>query len=210
MAVLAAHLRGNPRVGVAGPVLLDQDGEVRLDSYKGPPSLWSACNAFFPLGGALIGTRFHPEASLLRDAARGGPVPRVCGSAIAIRREAFDEAGPMDERYFLYFEEVEWQERVAGRGWGIELVPEARIVHAIQGARCARRGRSLRGQRLLLPARAWLRPGRIARVMLTGFAMSRLVLRGAMLVPRLRAKARRMDAGYAALATRVRELRAAA
>ena len=97
-----------------------------------------------------------------------------------------------------------------GARLGDRAVPEARIVHAIQGgevretwppyvdsAFCYLRGRGYA-------------PARIARVMLTGFAMSRLVLRGAMLVPRLRAKARRMDAGYAALATRVRELRAAA
>jgi GT2 family glycosyltransferase len=212
LAALRDHLRANPRVGVAGPVLLEPDGAVRLDSYKGLPSLWSLfCGAFFPLGGVLLGTRFHPELRARRDSDRGGPVPRVCGSAMAIRRETFDEAGPMDEGYFLYFEEVDWQRRAAERGWGIEIVPESRVVHAIQGGQVnetwppayvdsAFRYLSARGH-----PRA-----RIARVLLAGFALSRLTLRIAAVIPSLRTKARRMDAGYAALADQVRRIRDAA
>jgi N-acetylglucosaminyl-diphospho-decaprenol L-rhamnosyltransferase len=209
LAALRDHLRENPRVGVAGPVLLDADGSVRLDSYKGLPSLWSVfCGAFFPLGRALTGTRLHPELRARRDSDRGGPAPRVCGSAMAIRREAFDEAGPMDESYFLYFEEVEWQGRAAARGWGIEVVPEARVVHAIQGGHV----RETWPLAYVDSAFRYLRglghgPARVARVLLAGFALSRLALRGAALVPSLRAKARRMDAGYAELAARVRALR---
>jgi N-acetylglucosaminyl-diphospho-decaprenol L-rhamnosyltransferase len=209
LAALRDHLKANPRVGVAGPVLLETDGTVRLDSYKGLPSLWSLfCGAFFPLGRALMGTRFHPELRARRDSDRGGPVPRVCGSAMAIRREAFEDAGPMDEGYFLYFEEIEWQRRAAVRGWGIEVVPESRVVHAIQGGNVRETWplpyvdsafRYMRGR--------GHERARIARVLLVGFALSRMTLRVAALVPSLAAKARRMDAGYAELATRVRGIR---
>jgi N-acetylglucosaminyl-diphospho-decaprenol L-rhamnosyltransferase len=207
LAALRDHLRKNPRVGVAGPVLLDMDGSVRLDSYKALPSPWSLfCGAFFPLGRALLGTRFHPELRARRDSDRGGPVARVCGSAMAIRREAFNEAGAMDECYFLYFEEVEWQRRAAAHGWGIELVPDARVVHAIQGGHVRETWplpyvdgafRYLRG--------VGHEPAKLAWVLLTGFALSRLTLHAAAGVPVLRAKAKRMDAGFAELATRVRE-----
>jgi GT2 family glycosyltransferase len=155
-----------------------------------------------------MGTRFHPELRAARDSDKDGPVARVCGSAMAIRRTAFDDAGPMDEAYFLYFEEVDWQRRAAHRGWHIELVPEAQIVHAIQGGHVRETWpipyvdsafRYLRS--------CGYRPAQIARVLLTGFALSRAALRAAAAVPALRAKARRMDAGYALLARRVRELR---
>lgn len=209
LAALRDHLRENPRGGVAGPVLLDGDGAVRLDSYKALPSLWSLfCGAFFPLGRALMGTRFHPELRAARDSEKGGPVARVCGSAMAIRREAFDEAGPMDEGYFLYFEEVDWQRRAGAQGWGIEVVPAARVVHEIQGGHVretwpppyvdsAFRYLSGRGHA----------PAHVARVLLAGFTLSRLALRAAALLPGLRSKARRMDVGYAELATRVRDIR---
>jgi N-acetylglucosaminyl-diphospho-decaprenol L-rhamnosyltransferase len=212
LAALRDHLQANPDVGVVGPVLLETDGAVRLDSYKQLPSLWSLfCGAFFPLGRVLMGTRFHPELRARRDSDRGGPVPRICGSAMAIRRAAFDEAGPMDEGYFLYFEEIEWQRRAADHGWGIEVVPESRVVHAIQGGEVKETWplpyvdsafRYMRGRGLGL--------ARIARVLLVGFALSRLTLRAAAAIPPLRAKAARMDAGYAELETRVRAIRAAA
>jgi N-acetylglucosaminyl-diphospho-decaprenol L-rhamnosyltransferase len=209
LAALRDHLRDNPRVGVAGPVLLDRDGAVRLDSYKALPTLWSVfTGAFFPLGRALMGTHFHPELRAASDSDKGGPVARVCGSAMAIRRTAFDDAGPMDEAYFLYFEEVDWQRRAAHRGWDIGLVPHARVVHAIQGGHV----RETWPIPYVDSAFGYLRscgyrPAQIARVLLAGFALSRAALRVAAMVPALRAKARRMDAGYAELARRVRELR---
>jgi N-acetylglucosaminyl-diphospho-decaprenol L-rhamnosyltransferase len=209
LSALRNHLHKHPEVGVAGPVLLDLDGSVRLDSYKGLPSLWSIfCGAFFPLGRVLMGTRFHPELRARRDSARGGPVARVCGSTMAIRRAAFDEVGPLDESYFLYFEDVEWQRRAAAQGWGIEVVADARVVHAIQGAHV----RETWPLPYVDSAFRYLvglghAPRRIAAVLLTGFALSRMALRAAAAVPALRDKAKRMDAGYAKLATRVRELR---
>jgi len=212
LAALRDHLRQNPRVGVAGPVLLDHDGEVRLDSYKALPTLWSVfTGAFFPLGRVLMGTRFHPELRSRRDSAKGGPVARICGSAMTIRREAFDSAGPMDEGYFLYFEEVDWQGRAAAEGWGIEVVPKAVVVHAIQGGHV----RETWPLPYVDSAFRYLRghgheAATVARVLLAGFALSRATLRAAAVVPRLREKARRMDAGYAELAARVRELRDAA
>jgi GT2 family glycosyltransferase len=212
LAALLDHLRANPRVGVAAPLLLETHGAVRLDSYKGLPSLWSLfCGAFFPLGGVLLGTRFHPELRARGDSDRGGPVARVCGSAMAIRREAFDQAGPMDEGYFLYFEEVDWQRRAAERGWGIEIVPESRVVHAIQGGQVNETWPPAYVDSAFryLGARGHPRT-RIARVLLAGFALSRLTLRIAAVIPSLRTKARRMDAGYAALADQVRRIRDAA
>jgi GT2 family glycosyltransferase len=209
LLALRNHLRQHPQVGVAGPVLLDLDGSVRLDSYKALPSLWSIfCGAFFPLGRMLMGTRLHPELRARRDSALGGPVARVCGSAMAIRRAVFDEVGPLDESYFLYFEDVEWQRRAAAQGWGIEVVADARVIHAIQGAHV----RETWPLPYVDSAFRYLvglghRPRQIAGALLTGFALSRLALRAAAAAPALRGKARRMDAGYAELTTRVRGLR---
>jgi GT2 family glycosyltransferase len=208
LAELRDHLRDAPAAGVAGPVLLDRGGDVRLDSYKALPGLWSVfVGAFFPLGQALVGTRLHPELRARRDSAKGGPVPRVCGSAMAIKREAYDETGPLDERYFLYFEEVDWQRRAAGRGWQIDVVPEARVLHAIQGGHVRETWPVSYVDSAFRYLSATHPPQRVAAVLLAGFALSRATLRVAALVPPLRAKARRMDAGYAELFSHVRELR---
>ena len=51
------------------------------------------------------------------------------GSCMFVRRAAFDEVGPFDERYFLFSEEVDWMRRAADRGWSVVFTPEARCVH---------------------------------------------------------------------------------
>jgi hypothetical protein len=46
-----------------------------------------------------------------------------------VRGAALAEAGPMDERYFMYSEEVEWCWRLRQAGWAIWQVPAARVTH---------------------------------------------------------------------------------
>jgi GT2 family glycosyltransferase len=46
-----------------------------------------------------------------------------------VRREALEQAGPMDEAYFMYSEEVEWCWRIRRAGWAIWQEPAARVTH---------------------------------------------------------------------------------
>ena len=46
-----------------------------------------------------------------------------------VRREAIEQVGPMDDRFFMYCEEIDWAMRMHRAGWGVYCVPEAEIVH---------------------------------------------------------------------------------
>jgi hypothetical protein len=46
-----------------------------------------------------------------------------------VRREVLAQVGLLDERYFIYSEEVEWCWRIRRAGWAIWQVPTARVVH---------------------------------------------------------------------------------
>jgi GT2 family glycosyltransferase len=46
-----------------------------------------------------------------------------------LRRTAYDDVGPFDERYFLFSEEVDWMRRASDRGWSVVFTPEAHCVH---------------------------------------------------------------------------------
>src|SRR5579863_3232429 len=50
----------------------------------------------------------------------------VVGSVMLLRREAIDDVGLFDERFFLYAEETDWQHRARKRGW-----TSAVCVHAV-------------------------------------------------------------------------------
>jgi len=46
-----------------------------------------------------------------------------------IRREVIEEIGPMDEGYFLYFDDVDYCRRARRAGWRVLYWPEARVAH---------------------------------------------------------------------------------
>jgi GT2 family glycosyltransferase len=48
-----------------------------------------------------------------------------------IRREVFEAVGPLDEGYFMYFEEVDFCHRARRAGWPCWYVPAARVVHLV-------------------------------------------------------------------------------
>ncbi len=63
------------------------------------------------------------------DHARAQAVDWVIGACMLVRRAAVDDVGGMDERFFLYFEDVDWCFRMGRQGWKVYYVPQAEMVH---------------------------------------------------------------------------------
>lgn len=83
--------------------------------------------------------KFFPNARALRehlmldwDHETTRDVDWVIGGAVLARREAVADVGKMDERFFLYFEDVDWCYRMHQRGWRVVYHPAARMVHHYQ------------------------------------------------------------------------------
>jgi N-acetylglucosaminyl-diphospho-decaprenol L-rhamnosyltransferase len=55
----------------------------------------------------------------------------VAGASMIVRRQVFETAGLMDEKYFLYFEEVDFCIAAKNAGWTCWYVPESRVVHYV-------------------------------------------------------------------------------
>lgn len=53
---------------------------------------------------------------------------------VLIRKEVFDRIGLLDEKYFMYFEDVEFCYRAKAAGWEIVNVPQAKAVHLRGGS----------------------------------------------------------------------------
>jgi N-acetylglucosaminyl-diphospho-decaprenol L-rhamnosyltransferase len=51
------------------------------------------------------------------------------GAALVVRRDAWDAVGGFDERYFMYGEDLDLSLRLRLAGWGIGIVPAARVAH---------------------------------------------------------------------------------
>lgn len=139
-ALVAAADR-HPRAAAVGPRLEYPDGRLQR-SVRGFPTLWRIATEYLYL------RKLAPRSRALNafygagfDHATEQTVEWVMGACFLVRRAAYDEVGPFDERYFMFSEEVDWMRRAADRGWSVVFTPDARCVH-VGGA--AHRGRLFR------------------------------------------------------------------
>src|SRR5512135_2731777 len=125
-AKILAAFAEDPELGAAGAELVDPDGSPQWSAGGRPGALWMfALATGLPKAlGRLPGYRRWK-----RPGARGPAARWVSGAALAIRRRAWEEAGPLDERFAFYCQDLEYCERLRSRGWRIALVPGARVRH---------------------------------------------------------------------------------
>jgi GT2 family glycosyltransferase len=67
----------------------------------------------------------------------------VTGSVLLLRWEALQQVGELDERFFLYGEETDWERRAAQLGWRAALCPDVVAVHDGAGSSADPRRREL-------------------------------------------------------------------
>jgi hypothetical protein len=56
----------------------------------------------------------------------------VQSAGMLVRRDAFEQVGPLDPAFFVYSDEVDWQRRARDAGWSVLYVPSATIMHREQ------------------------------------------------------------------------------
>ncbi|HPF36376.1 MAG TPA: glycosyltransferase family 2 protein [Candidatus Krumholzibacteria bacterium] len=138
LARLAAFLDATPQAGACGPLLTDADGRPTLSWGTGPRLRYHLLNIVDPARRWLPGPL--RAATAARPGPDGGPPLRVgyvVGACLAAPRRVWAAVGPLDERFFLYFEETDWCRRAAAQGLEIWCVPEARVAH-LEGRAAAR------------------------------------------------------------------------
>lgn len=137
IAALADHLDVHPGCGVAAPMLEHRDGSPQPSAYRRfPGTAIMALELCAPLGFVverIAGNRHPYRAAAAGTDRHAVPVAHVIGAVLAIRRSAYEAAGPFDEGFFLYLEETEWQRRVGRAGFTVEILPATRVVHLVRG-----------------------------------------------------------------------------
>lgn len=145
---LVQFMDAHADVGLAGAQLRNPDGTLQFSSrtfYTLPAILLRRT----PLGRLFPDSRAVREHLMLDwDHATPRDVDWVLGAAMIVRRSAVHEVGPADERFFLYFEDVDWCYRMHQAGWRVAYVPNAVMVHHHQ--RESARGLASRGLRIHL------------------------------------------------------------
>lgn len=108
LARLRAALAADPRCALTAPVVVTPAGVVSSR-------------------GGRLGRRWDVDET--------GPATEqpdfVTWACVVVRSAALAEAGFLDERFFMYWEDVEVSLRLRREGWHVRLVPDARCVHEV-------------------------------------------------------------------------------
>ena len=129
LATAIARMQAAPRVGLAGGRLQDESGHLQPSGRLYP----SLLNEFLVISG--LAARYPRSRFFGRfdrtwaDPGRDSRVDWVPGAFTIIRREALQAVGHFDERFFLYYEEVDLCRRIAAAGYEIWYWPEVQVTH---------------------------------------------------------------------------------
>jgi GT2 family glycosyltransferase len=128
LRALVDFMDANPKVGIAGSRLEWPDGAAQVSAFRFP-SVWSELDQGLRLGMvSKVLDRWLVAMPIPEEAC---PVDWVAGASMIIRDTVFDAVGLMDERYFMYFEEVDFILRANRAGWPCWYVPSSHVVHLV-------------------------------------------------------------------------------
>jgi N-acetylglucosaminyl-diphospho-decaprenol L-rhamnosyltransferase len=145
-AQLVRYLDETPRAGACGAQLFYADGSFQHGAFRFPGLAQLALDFFPPpgrLNQPLLDSRLNGRyPRRLYEQGKPFPVDFVLGATLMVRGDTLHAVGLLDEGYFMYCEEMDWQRRAQQAGWSVHSVPSARVVHVAGASSSQFRSRS--------------------------------------------------------------------
>lgn len=127
---LLEFMKRTPSAGIVGPKLVYNDGTLQY-----------SCRRFYTwkvlvLRRTILGKILKNSAAVADhmmldfDHESTREVDWILGACLLVRRRAVESVGLLDERFFLYFEDVDWCYRMRQKGWKVFYHPEAVVTHS--------------------------------------------------------------------------------
>jgi len=119
----------HPDIGVLGPRTLNSDLSLRHNCRKFP-NLWNtlclalSLHKIWPKSSMFSGTlmTYFPHDEIKN-------VDVLPGCFLMLRREALEQVGLLDERFFIYGEDKDWCRRFWKSSWKVVFFPLAEVIH---------------------------------------------------------------------------------
>ncbi|GBE16692.1 N-acetylglucosaminyl-diphospho-decaprenol L-rhamnosyltransferase [bacterium BMS3Abin15] len=127
--IIRDFVKNNPSIGIAGPRLLNFNELLQYSCFR----YYEPITIIYrrtPLG-KLGFAKNHLDWFLMKDYDHKSSkeVDWLMGSAFMVSREAIKKVGPMDSRFFMYMEDVDWCRRFWENGYKVVYCPESKMYH---------------------------------------------------------------------------------
>jgi len=135
LADMLAFMDDHPQAGVAGPKLVRLDGSLDLACRRSFPSPEVS---FYRMTGLSRLFPNHPRFGRYNltglDPDERTQVDSVVGAFMMVRSEAIEQAGLLDETFFMYGEDLDWAYRIKQRNWSVWYNPAVTVLHVKEAA----------------------------------------------------------------------------
>jgi hypothetical protein len=119
----------NPDIALCGPRILNDDKTLQW-SVRNFPSWRGAFYRYTILKYlGLFKSHFETWHHRKFDYSKQTDIQQLIGAALIVRKDAFAKVGGFDERFFMYYEEVDLCRRLKDNGFRIVYYPVARLIH---------------------------------------------------------------------------------
>lgn len=135
LAQMVAYMDAHPEVGAMGPKLVLPDGSLDLACRRSFPT---PTVSFYRIVGL---SKLFPKSRLFGrynmtylDPSIEAEVDSVVGACMLVRRVVIDEVGLLNEKFFMYGEDLDWAYRIKQAGWKIVYNPSVTVLHVKRAA----------------------------------------------------------------------------
>lgn len=131
---LLEYMDTHANVAMVAPRLILLDGTTDIAGHRGFPTPWNALTYFsgfeklfgsFPLLNRMFGG-YHQT---WKDLSTVHDVDACSCAAVIVRSTALKKVGMLDDRFFMYAEDLDWCLRFKEAGWRVVYNPTVRVLH---------------------------------------------------------------------------------
>lgn len=130
LEALVTAMQANPRLGIAGSRLENQDETPQQSAFR-----------FLTIAGEWeANLHWRWMTRILARSVMAPPISNcivrvdwVAGASLFIRCAVLEQIGLLDEAFFMYFEDADYCYRATKAGWATEYIPTSRVLHRVGG-----------------------------------------------------------------------------
>ncbi len=135
LASMVRFMDSRPDVGVAGPKLVLEDGNLDKACRRGFPTPMVSLYHFSGLAKAFPrNPRFGRYNMSFADENEELEVDSVVGAFMQVRKSAIEQVGLLDEAFFMYGEDLDWAYRIKRAGYKVWYYPKVEVRHVKRAA----------------------------------------------------------------------------
>ena len=124
------YMKKNDKIGIIGPKVLYPSGKYQLSSKRHFPTIGIMFNKLLKLDKIFYSHNYFGKYNYsFQSNDEIMHVDSVSGAFLIFKKELVNEIGPLDERFYLYFEDTDFCYRAIQKKYKVIYFPESTIFH---------------------------------------------------------------------------------